>query len=66
MRHGRHGRKHSRTREETLCVDPVRTPVFHTTDSKLFDPTQCAGLQLPGVSRAVPLTTAYHFSWPEI
>jgi hypothetical protein len=50
----------------TLCVDPVRTPAFHTTDSKLFDPAQCAGLQLPGVSRAVPLTTAYHFSWPEI
>jgi hypothetical protein len=48
-----------------LCVDPVRTPVFRTTDSNLFDPAQCAGLQLPGVTRAVPLTTAYHFSWPE-
>jgi len=50
----------------TLCVDPVRTPMFTTADTKLFDPAQCAGLPLPGVSRAVPLTTAYHFSWPAI
>jgi hypothetical protein len=48
----------------TLCVDSVTTPVFHTTDSKLFEAARCAELQLPGVSRAVPLTTAYHFSWP--
>ena len=48
----------------TLCVDPVKTPAFHTTDSNLFTAARCAELQLPGVSRAVPLTTAYHFSWP--